>query len=118
VDDEADWPVTADASRRTRFAEERTLLAWWRTGIAMTAVAIAVGGIVPHLSGLPRERFILLGVGYGAVALVFVIGGTMRSRASTRALDRGEFIPTPMGFVLTMTVVISALVVLTVLATL
>ena len=32
---------TADALRRTRLANERTYLAWWRS--ALTALAVAVG---------------------------------------------------------------------------
>jgi uncharacterized membrane protein YidH (DUF202 family) len=34
-------------SRRTYFAEERTILAWWRTGISSAAVALAVWGSSP-----------------------------------------------------------------------
>jgi hypothetical protein len=32
-------PGTHDASRRTYLAEERTLLAWWRSGLAAFAVS-------------------------------------------------------------------------------
>jgi uncharacterized membrane protein YidH (DUF202 family) len=36
-----------DDTRRTYLAEERTLLAWWRSGLAALAVASAVGRLVP-----------------------------------------------------------------------
>jgi uncharacterized membrane protein YidH (DUF202 family) len=36
-------PGNHDASRRTYLAEERTLLAWWRSGLAAFAVAVGVG---------------------------------------------------------------------------
>jgi uncharacterized membrane protein YidH (DUF202 family) len=104
------------ASRRTYFAEERTLLAWWRTGIAAAAVALGVGGLVPHLSGLPRTRFLALGAGYGALALFFVIGGTIRAARSHRALARDTYAELPMGVVVAVAVYVSVLVVLTVVA--
>ncbi len=39
-----------DATRRTRLANERTYLAWWRTGLTAFAVSIAAGKLVPELS--------------------------------------------------------------------
>jgi putative membrane protein len=103
-------------SRRTYFAEERTVLAWWRTGLAATAVALAVGGLLPHLAHLSRTRFVALGAGYGVLALFFVIGGSFRARASHRALEENRFAALP-GLVLTIaTCYISALVILTIIA--
>ena len=84
------WP---EASRRTHFAQERTLLAWWRTRIGVSAVALGIGGLVPKLSGLPKERFILLGVGYGVLAIIFVVGGSLRDRTSREAISRNDFVP-------------------------
>jgi uncharacterized membrane protein YidH (DUF202 family) len=105
-----------EASRRTRFAEERTLLAWWRTGIAAAAVALAVGGIVPKLSGLPKGRFVALGVGYGVLAIAFFVGGAIRARLSHDALERNAFAALPEWVVISMASYMSALIVLTVLA--
>ena len=39
-------PGTHDASRQTYLAEERTLLAWWRSGLAAFAVAVGVGALL------------------------------------------------------------------------
>jgi putative membrane protein len=39
-----------DATRRTRLANERTYLAWWRTGLTALAVGIGIGRIVPGVS--------------------------------------------------------------------
>jgi uncharacterized membrane protein YidH (DUF202 family) len=61
------------ASLATFFAEVRTMLAWWRTGLAVTGVAVAIGGIIPHVAGLPRTRFLLLSAGYGLLAIVLVV---------------------------------------------
>jgi uncharacterized membrane protein YidH (DUF202 family) len=41
---------TRDAARRTRLANERTFLAWWRTGLTALAVCVALGRIVPGVS--------------------------------------------------------------------
>ena len=38
-----------DGTRRTALAAERTWLAWWRTGLGASAVAIGVGRILPGL---------------------------------------------------------------------
>jgi uncharacterized membrane protein YidH (DUF202 family) len=44
-----------DATRRTRLADERTELAWWRTGLTALAVALAVGRVIPGLDDEPRD---------------------------------------------------------------
>jgi uncharacterized membrane protein YidH (DUF202 family) len=104
------------ASRRTQFAEERTLLAWWRTGIAAAAVALAVGGLLPRLGDLPKTRFLALAAGYGVLSLFFVIGGTIRGHLSRQALAHQSFSAVSEWVIVGLTVYISALVVLTVIA--
>jgi putative membrane protein len=39
-----------DATRRTRLANERTYLAWWRTGLTALAVSFGAGRLLPELS--------------------------------------------------------------------
>jgi putative membrane protein len=41
---------SGDASRRTRLANERTQLAWWRTGLTALAVGLAIGRVLPELA--------------------------------------------------------------------
>ena len=65
--------ATEDATRRTRLANERTYLAWWRTGL--TAMAVCVG------------------VGYGVLGAAFVGGAYLRTRKIECALDAGGFAP-------------------------
>jgi uncharacterized membrane protein YidH (DUF202 family) len=105
-----------EASRRTHFARERTLLAWWRTGVAVGAVALAVGSLVPRVSGIPKDRFIALGVGYGILALIFVVGGSIRDRIVQKAVAAGSFAELPTWVVTALTVYISMLMVLSVAA--
>ncbi len=107
---------SSDPLRRTQFAEERTLLAWWRTGIATAGVALAVGGILPKLSNVARDRALALGVGYGILALVFIVGGSIRDSLSRKALESGSFSNVPAWTVTFITVYASALTILTVLA--
>jgi uncharacterized membrane protein YidH (DUF202 family) len=108
-----DYP---DASRRTHFARERTLLAWWRTGIAVGAVAFAIGGLLPKVGHVPRIRFEALGIGYGVLALIFVIGGTLRDRASRKAIAVNAHADVPTWAVAAITAYLIVLIVLSVLA--
>lgn len=43
-------PLAVDATRRTRLANERTELAWWRTGMTVFALALAVSRVIPDLA--------------------------------------------------------------------
>jgi putative membrane protein len=82
-----------DATRRTYLAQERTLLAWWRSGLAAIAVAIGIGRIVPALLGVWATPFVILGVGFGLLGLSFVFLGARRDRVVTRHLATGRFDP-------------------------
>ncbi|MEX2421629.1 MAG: DUF202 domain-containing protein [Actinomycetota bacterium] len=87
-------PQPRDASRRTYLAEERTLLAWWRTGLASMAVALGVGRLLPALlEASSQAPFVALGAGYAVLGLTLVLFGSVRERAQTRALAEGRFAP-------------------------
>jgi putative membrane protein len=82
----------ADASRRTRLANERTELAWWRTGLTAVAVALAVGRIVPELNGASvRWPYLVAGVGFALWGVAAIAYGSRRSAAVERALAGGRF---------------------------
>ncbi len=115
-DDDREEPDYPPASRRTYFAEERTVLAWWRTGISAAAVALGVGGILPHLGGFPRTRFLVLAAGYGALALFFIIGGSLRRRHSEAALQVGAYSAMSNRLLFVVTAYVSILIVLTIVA--
>jgi uncharacterized membrane protein YidH (DUF202 family) len=80
-----------DASRRTYLAGERTVLAWWRTGLATVAIALAVGRLIPAVAHVPKDPYLGLGSAYGVLALLFFVYGTVRQVALSRAFEAGRF---------------------------
>lgn len=80
-----------DPSRRTSLAAERTWLAWWRTGLGATAVALAVGRILPGVAGGADWSLRLLGVGYGILAVAVLVIGALRQNRVSAALRRGDY---------------------------
>jgi putative membrane protein len=88
-----------DALRRTRLANERTYLAWWRTGFTAFAVSIGVAKIVPAITKGPRWSYTVLGAGFAVIGLIFIVYGLLRRRAVEAALDRGEFVGPDNSFV-------------------
>lgn len=81
---------TRDSIYRTELAAERTWLAWWRTGIAAAAAAIAIGAVLPRVIDGPRTPYILLGVGYALLSIGVFIAAFVRQRNVTAAIARGE----------------------------
>ena len=92
-----------DATRRTRLANERTYLAWWRTSLTSFAVAIGAGKIVPEVTKASHWPYELLGAGYAVLGLLLVVYGLRRQRAVDAALDRGEFAATEQRFLALLT---------------
>ena len=84
-------PAESDVTRRTLLAAERTWLAWWRSGIAATTAAVAVGGVVPELLDGSRTPYIVLGAGYAALGAVVFLAAALRRRHVEEALRRGEW---------------------------
>ena len=86
-------PGVEDATRRTRLANERTYLAWWRTGLASIAVAVGIGRIAPDVSNVTRWPYEVVGAGFGVLGVAFIWLAYARARAVEEALDRGSFAP-------------------------
>jgi putative membrane protein len=82
-------PEDAKVPRRTWLAAERTWLAWLRTGLAVTALALAVGRVLPSLTHGARWPFEVLGLGYGMFAIAVVVAGGLRQRRAAHALRHG-----------------------------
>ena len=84
-------PEAEDATRRTRLANERTYLAWWRTGLTAFAVGIGAGKIAPELAGGTRWPYVAVGVAFTVLGIVFVGYGFWRLREVEAAVARGEW---------------------------
>lgn len=88
MSDEREFP---EASRRTYLANERTELAWWRTGLTALAVSLGVGRLIPELGGGADWPYAVIGAGYAVLGLGFIVYGSVREREVRRAFERGEF---------------------------
>lgn len=87
----------ADASRRTRLANERTELAWWRTGLTAFAVALGIGRVVPELNdSAVRWPYVVAGVGFALWGILALAYGSRRAAEVERELAAGRF-PEPPG---------------------
>src|SRR6478752_7566287 len=73
-------PSDLDQARRTSMAAERTWLAWWRTALAATAGALAVGRFAPELLQVAPWPYVLLGSGYASLAVALSVVGAQRQR--------------------------------------
>ncbi len=84
--------------RRTSLANERTQLAWWRTGLTSLAVALAIGKLVPDIGHRSTQwPYTLVGLGFVLYGISLIAYGSARSKAVDDAAARGEFSPTPHG---------------------
>jgi putative membrane protein len=86
-------PPAADVVQRTSMAAERTWLAWWRTALAATVGALGVGRLAPELLDVASWPYVVLGAGYGCLAVGLLVSGAVRQRDFERALDDGSTAP-------------------------
>jgi putative membrane protein len=76
-----------DATRRTWLANERTWLAWVRTGLTATAVALALGKVVPELAKAhTRWPYVAIGVGYAVLGVALTTYGFQRRHEVDEAI--------------------------------
>jgi uncharacterized membrane protein YidH (DUF202 family) len=99
TDGEEPSDVGGDGTRRTWLAAERTWLAWWRTGLAVSAVALAVGRLLPGITGGARWPSRVLGLGYALLAVGAFLVGAARQRGTADALRRGALAELPWSIV-------------------
>jgi putative membrane protein len=107
-------PAQIDVWQRTSMAAERTWLAWWRTALAATAGALAVGRFAPELLDVAPWPYIALGCGYAALALGLLVFGAVRQRRLERSIVEGVHAPLPFRLVAAFTVGGALLVVFTI----
>ena len=82
-----------DGTRRTQLANERTFLAWLRTGMAALAVGLGVAKLLPTLHEGTSWPYQVLGVGFCLLGMGLVWFGVWRLRRIDRALRRGDYAP-------------------------
>ena len=80
-----------DALRRTRLANERTYLAWWRTGLTTFAVGLGAGKLVPELSGGAAWPFEVIGTAFGVVGIVLMVFAYLRQKQVEESVARGGY---------------------------
>ncbi len=84
-------PEEASVDRRTSLAGERTLLAWWRTGLTAVAVALGVGRVLPELDkNAARWPYVILGVGFAVYGIAMFLLGTRRMGVFDRSVWNSE----------------------------
>ena len=97
VDERPDEPKPErriDAFRRTHLANERTYLAWLRSGLTAVAVGLGVAKFLPDLSDAGTTwPYVALGAGFCLLGILMMVVGIQRMRQVTKALERGEFGP-------------------------
>lgn len=86
-------PADADSRARTHLANERTFLAWLRTGLSLVAVGLAVAGFLP-VDLVPGFRYVtlfsVLLVLFGTAAAVY---GANRYVLAYRQIEAGAYRP-------------------------
>jgi putative membrane protein len=82
-----------DATRRTRLANERTYLAWWRTGLTAFAASIGAGKLVPALATGATWPYTAIGIGFAIVGAFCAGYAFWRYRAVEEAVSRAGFAP-------------------------
>ena len=95
----------ADTRARTHLANERTFLAWLRTGLSLVAVGVAVAGflppdIVPDFPYVTVFASVLALSGTG-----IVIYGGVRYQAAREEIEKGTYVPTATSIVIITAVV-------------
>jgi putative membrane protein len=81
-----------DYSRRTLLANERTFLAWWRTGLTSITAGLAAAQVIPRLADTDhRWAYTALGLLLAVAGTIALAYGHWRRLAVDRAIRRGEF---------------------------
>lgn len=83
--------VGADPDYRFTLGNERTFLAWPRTGLALVAGAVALAGLVPDFGPHP-VRIALTGV-LLLLAVIVTLGAYLRWDRAERALRENRSLP-------------------------
>jgi putative membrane protein len=81
--------VADQVVKQSMMAAERTWLAWWRSALVAIAGALAVGRVTPQVLHVASWPYVLLGTGYGVIAISMVIVGALRHERLARVTVPG-----------------------------
>jgi len=76
---------------RFTLANERTVLAWLRTSLALMAAGVAVVQFVPLFGGAGVRS--AAGIGFAVLSVVTAAAAVLRWRSVQRAMRRGQPLP-------------------------
>jgi putative membrane protein len=94
-----------DATRRTRLANERTYLAWWRTGLTALAVGLGAGKLVPGITDSDSWGYQAVGAGFALLGMACIAYAFRRQAAVEEAIRSGKFAPPDARITLALTIV-------------
>lgn len=99
--------VDADSRARTHLANERTFLAWLRTGLSLVALGIATAHFL-ETPGQPVNLPAALGLALAAGGTVMAAAGGKRFLDGTHMIEAGTYRPHPLAVVLSVALVAAA----------
>ncbi len=106
-------PADPDTRARTHLANERTFLAWLRTGLSLIAVGLAAARFLP-LDLVPGIPYVALFSTLLAICgSLMVFYGAIRHRRASREIDHGAYHPS-LGPLFAIAIVIGVLGILAV----
>jgi inner membrane protein YidH len=91
-----------DATRRTRLANERTFLAWWRTALGCQGLAVAIGRVLPEVTDGPKWPYAVLGTLLALLGSSLGLVGWWRHATVDHALHGGEEATPPAWLIATL----------------
>lgn len=84
----------SDSRARTHLANERTFLAWLRTGLSLVAVGLGAAGLLPEhiVPGIPAVT--VASITLVVVGAVMVLFGSFRFVRAHHEIESGRYVPT------------------------
>jgi putative membrane protein len=110
-DDDEDVDVSGradpDSRVRTYLANERTFLAWFRTGITLVALGLASAQFLTHdlVTGVPLRRGIAIAFVTGG--LIVTLNGYSRYFRGSREIGQASFKPAVSSVILTTAIMVA-----------
>lgn len=109
--------MAGDATRRTHLANERTYLAWWRTGLGCLAAGVGVGRVLPEITDGDTTLALVAGILFALLGVILIAYGYVRYRRVDVAIRAGVYARPDDRFIIAVTAVgiVLALLVLAIL---